>query len=301
MTEVLAVGDAIVDAVFGGVSRYPDPGEEVVAPQFDLRPGGSAGYASMGLAALGAQASVATLVGSDPLSEYWLDFVSEQGVDTGLVESVPNASVSVAATFLFESDRSFLTYRGATAADRSILPRVDDIDVDALLVTGLSQAPYLWSETFVAFVEAASDAGVPVFLDTNWSAGDWQGTADALLPAVDYLLVNDVEARRLAGVEDVESAGHTLCERGVGTCVFTAGEEGCVLVTESGVERVDAEQVEAVDLCGAGDFFNVGFVGALSEGASVRRAATVANRCAGAAVEAFELDEKLAAIEAVDR
>ena len=59
MTEVLAVGDAIVDAVFGGVSRYPDPGEEVVAPQFDLRPGGSAGYASMGLAALGVEASVA--------------------------------------------------------------------------------------------------------------------------------------------------------------------------------------------------------------------------------------------------
>lgn len=301
MTDVLAVGDAIVDAVFGGVSGYPDAGEEMVAPQFDLRPGGSAGYASIGLASLGIEAGVATLVGSDVLSEYWLEFVSNQGVDTDPVETVPDASVSVAATFLFESDRSFLTYRGATAADRSILPRVDTLDADALLVTGLSQAPYLWSETLVAFVEAASDADVPVFLDTNWSPGDWHGTADALLPAVDYLLVNDVEAKRLAGVDDVEAAGHALRERGVGTCVFTAGERGCVLVTESGVERVDTEQVEVEDLCGAGDFFNAGFVGAVSEGASVRRAATVANRCARAAVGAFELDEKLAGIRGVDR
>jgi sugar/nucleoside kinase (ribokinase family) len=298
MTGVLVVGDAIVDTVFGGVCRYPDPGEEVVAPEFDLRPGGSAGYASMGLAAMGVETSVATTVGSDALSEYWLGFVSERGVNTALVERIAGESVSVAATFLFEDDRSFLTYRGATATERSLeLPA----DVDALLVTGFSQAPYLWSEEFVASVHATSAAGVPVFLDTNWAAGDWQGIVESLLPAVDYLLVNDVEAKRLGDAGAVEEAGRALLDRGVGTCVLTAGSEGCVLVSGSGVERLDPEPVDAVDDCGAGDFFNAGFVAALQDGRPVSRAARTANRCAGRAVRTFELGAKLSAIEALDR
>lgn len=296
MTDVLVVGDAIVDAVFGGVSRYPDPGEEVTAPRFDLRPGGSAGYASLGLAALDADVRVATLVGSDVLSEHWVEFVSARGVDTGPVERVPGEGVSVAATFLFESDRSFLTYRGATATDRSVVAGGDVAGLDALLVAGLSQAPYLWDGAVVALAEAAAEAGVPVFLDTNWSDGDWQDTAEALFPAVDYLLVNDTEVCRLAGGETVEAAGRALLDAGVGACVVTTGREGCTLVTESGVERKRAAPVEAVDRCGAGDFFNAGLVDALADGASLGEAATAANRCAGQAVRTFELGEKLAAV-----
>jgi len=297
MSGVLVVGDAIVDVVFGGVDRYPDPGEEVVAPRFDLRAGGSAGYASLGLATLGVEVSVATVVGSGVLSEHWLEFLSGRGVDTDSVERVPGESVSVAATFLFESDRSFLTYRGATAADRTLA--VSDEEPDALLVTGLSQAPYLWTEQFVAYVRAASDAGVPVFLDTNWSAGDWQSTVESLLPAVDYLLVNDSEARRLADADTVEAAGRTLCDRGVGACAITAGAAGCVLVSEAGVERIETESVAAVDDCGAGDFFSAGFVAGIHRGESFATAADAGNRAAARAVREFELEEKLSSIAAL--
>jgi sugar/nucleoside kinase (ribokinase family) len=296
MTDVLVVGDAIVDAVFGGVDRYPDPGEEVVAPRFDLRPGGSAGYASAALSELGTDVRVATLVGSGVLSDYWVEFVAGRGVDTGPVQRVAGESVSVATAVLFEEDRAFITHRGATASDRTVLSGSDVAGIDALLVTGFSQAPYLWSEAFVAVVEAAAESGVPVFLDTNWSEGDWQGVADSLLPAVDYLLVNDAEVRRLAGREAVPAAGRELLDRGVEACVVTTGAEGCTLVSQEGVRRVPAATVEAVDSCGAGDFFNAGLVDALCDEAELGSAAAAANRCAGAAVQRFDLREKLAAV-----
>jgi sugar/nucleoside kinase (ribokinase family) len=296
MTDVLVVGDAIVDVVFGGIDRYPDPGEEVVATRFDLRPGGSAGYAATALSELGREVRVATLVGSDELSQYWLESLSARGVETGPVETIPGESVSVAATFLFERDRAFLTYRGATASERPVVSR-DDVDgVEALLVTGFSQTPALWSDAFVAVVEAAAESGVPVFLDTNWAAGDWHRYAEALYPAVDYLLVNDAEARRLAGSESVTAAGRELLDRGVGACVVTTGEKGCTIVTGSGVDREPAASGDAVDLCGAGDFFNAGLIDALCGGAPLGEAATAANRCAGEAVERFELPEKLSAV-----
>jgi len=296
MTGVRVVGDAIVDAVFDGVDRYPDPGEEVLATRYDLRPGGSGGYASLGLAALGADVRVTTVVGSDPLSEYWVGSLADAGVDTSGIERVPGESASVAAAFLGEDDRSFVTYRGAVAAERTVVPEM--AGADAVLVTGFSQAPYLWSD---ALVESVRDAGVPVFLDTNWSPGDWQETVDELLPAVDYLLVNDTEATRLAGAGTVEAAGAELLDRGVGACAITAGAEGCVLVTDDGVERVGVEAVEAVDDCGAGDFFSAGLVVALSDSAALPEAARFGNRCARAAVGTFELQGKLAAMRDLEQ
>lgn len=291
------LGDAIVDLVFGGFERLPDPGEEVVASQCELRPGGSAGYAAMGLAARDVDVRVATLVGTDALSERWLDVVGDEGVDTTAVERVPGESISTAAAFLGEDDRSFVTYRGAVGADRALRP--DPGDADLVLVTGFSQAPYLWSEEVVAAIRALDDRDVPVCLDTNLSPSDWQPAFEAVAPAVDYLLVNEQEVRSLGDADDIVDAGRALCGRGVGTCVVKTGSDGCTLVDADGVERVDTETRETVDACGAGDFFNAGFVAGLLDGQSATTAAAHGNRCAGAAIGTFPLREKLTRIRAL--
>lgn len=297
MSEVLVVGEAIIDFVFGGIDRLPDRGEEVVASRYELRPGGSAGYASMGLAARDVNVRLATLVGTDDLSDRWLEFVEAQGVDTTPVEQVPDTTVSTAAAFLFPDERSFVTYRGATGSDRSLTPTVGACD--AVLVTGFSQAPYLWSDELVAFIQALGEEDMPVFLDTNWSPSDWQGAFEAVLPAVDFLLVNDREARRLADADTVPAAGSTLVDRGAGTCVIKTGADGCTIVDTGGVETVGTEPCDAVDACGAGDFFNAGFIAARLDGHAAPDAAVTGNRCAREAIRAFALDDKLTAIRAL--
>lgn len=290
MSDVLVVGDAIVDFVFGGVDRVPDPGEEMVASRFEVRPGGSAGYASLGLSTLGTDVRVSTPIGTDPLSDRWLAFMNDHGVGTETVRRVPETAISTAAAILTDTDRSFVTYRGA-AGNASFRPP-DIGDLDAALITGFAQSPYLWSDAGIAFVEALGEADVPVLLDTNWSPSAWEDAFEGILPAVDYLLANDTEVRRLGEGTTNAEAGRSLLERGVGSCVVKAGAEGCLIVDDA-VETVPTESRDVVDACGAGDFFNAGFISALSAGASVTAAAERGNRVAGAAIGAFSIHEKL--------
>ncbi|WP_049935450.1 carbohydrate kinase family protein [Haloplanus natans] len=297
MTSVLVIGDAIVDVVFAGLDRYPDRGEEVVAPGYDLRAGGSAGYSSLGLAALGTPTDIVANVGDDVLSTHWLSFLDEWGVDTSGVFQQSDTRISVAAGFLFETDRSFVTHRGAS--ESGTLPPVTAADEhDALFVTGFSQAPYLWSEDIVAVAREFAADDRPVFLDTNWSPGGWHETFFEMLSFVDTLLVNDEEARRLAGCDDLATAGSTLVADGASACAIKAGERGCLLV-EDDAEWVGTDPVTAVDDCGAGDFFNAGFVRAMLDGGDRRAAADSGNRCARAAITRFDLREKLDALAGV--
>ncbi|EMA05779.1 carbohydrate kinase family protein [Haloferax denitrificans] len=295
MTDVLVLGDAIVDAVFAGLDRYPDRGEELVAPSFELRPGGSAGYASLGLAALGSRPAAVTYVGDDVLSTHWRTFLDARGVDTSRVVEQPDATVSVAAGFLFDSDRSFVTHRGAMRD--GAVPAVTPDGFDALFVAGLSQAPYLWGDDVVAVAREFAARGRPVFLDTNWSPGDWLSTAEALLPHVETLFANDAEARRLSGCDDLSDAAETLVADGASACVVKAGDRGCLVADDrSGTTWIETEPVASVDACGAGDFFDAGFIHARLAGADRPAAAAVANRCARAAITNFELRAKLGAI-----
>lgn len=293
MSNVLVLGDAIVDLVFGGVERYPARGEEVVAPRFELRPGGSAGYTALGLAALGVDVTVATTVGDDTLSGYWLDFLTTQGVDITHVTHYSDAHISTAAAFLFQDDRSFVTYRGVNETGN--VPTVDVDTYDALLITGFSQAPYLWDGGARNLARTFADHNRPVLLDTNWSTGQWERPFLDLLPFVDTLLVNDQEARRLSGCDSLTTAGRVLIDDGAGACVIKDGNHGCLLV-DGAIHRVETDAVNPIDTCGAGDFFNAGYLDAALAGSDRRDAASAGNRSARTAITRFAIREKLNAL-----
>jgi ribokinase len=103
-----------------------------------------------------------------------------------------------------------------------------------------------------------------------------------LLPLVDYLTPNEIEAglltdREVRNVADAEAAGRALVDRGVSTAVVTLGATGAVAVGASGVIRVAAFAVEAIDTVGAGDAFSGALAVCLAAGASVEDALLVAS------------------------
>lgn len=296
MSTVLVLGDAIVDAVFAGIDGYPEHGAEIVAPRYELRAGGSAGYASLGFGALETSVETVAHVGDDILSTHWLSTLEAWGVDTRGVTRHADTSISVAAGFLFDDDRSFVTYRGAS--DAGSIPDLAPADYDAALLAGFAQAPYLWDDATVEAVRTVAEQDVPVYLDPNWSPEGWQSTFFDLLPLVDTLFVNDVEARRLGGHDDLADAGRALRDEGASSCVVTAGDRGCLLV-EDEATWVETDSVETVDACGAGDFFNAGFITATLEGTDRRTAAATGNRCAREGITRFALESKLDAIAGV--
>jgi sugar/nucleoside kinase (ribokinase family) len=126
-----------------------------------------------------------------------------------------------------------------------------------------------------------------------------EGKTDALkrlLGEVDGLLINDSEARLLAGELNTVVAARRLLSLGLRFLVIKRGEYGAALFAEGHYFAVPAYPVERpVDPTGAGDSFAGGFMGALASGGSLspdalRRAMIYGSVLASFCVERFSLD-----------
>jgi hypothetical protein len=116
-----------------------------------------------------------------------------------------------------------------------------------------------------------------------------------VLREVDALLVNDTEARMLAGEPNLIKAAHLILGWGPRVVVVKRGEYGALMVTPDRFFFVPAYPLESVfDPTGAGDTFAGGFMGVLAgEGATdeaaLRRAIVYGSVMASFTVEDFSL------------
>ncbi len=94
-------------------------------------------------------------------------------------------------------------------------------------------------------------------------------TRDELLQTIktwDFLLINDGEARMLAGENNLRKAAKKILDMGPSTLVIKRGEYGAMLFRQDTLFMVPGYLLEDVfDPTGAGDCFAGGFVGYLAE------------------------------------
>jgi sugar/nucleoside kinase (ribokinase family) len=117
-----------------------------------------------------------------------------------------------------------------------------------------------------------------------------------VLERVDLLVINDEEARQLAGQHNLPRAARAIRAMGPKTIIVKRGDSGAFLFHENGVFAAPAYPLEEViDPTGAGDTFAGGFIGYLARvrdlgPQSVRRAMFYGSVMASFCVEAFSLD-----------
>jgi sugar/nucleoside kinase (ribokinase family) len=133
-----------------------------------------------------------------------------------------------------------------------------------------------------------------VGLDTmnHWIA-EARAPLEALLPRIDVLVINDEEARELAGVDNVSRAARRILAIGAKRVLVKRGEYGAILFSPSSVFAVPAFPLEEVfDPTGAGDTFAggmMGYLAATGDGgeANLRRAIVYGTVLASFVVEDF--------------
>ena len=119
---------------------------------------------------------------------------------------------------------------------------------------------------------------------------------ELLLRKVDVLIINETEAKSLAGESNPVRAARVIHEMGPSHVVIKMGEYGVLLLGEGKIYRLPAFPVEEVrDPTGAGDAFAGGFVGALAESGDLslegmHRALLAGTVTASFTVEAFSLN-----------
>ncbi|MET7702146.1 ribokinase, partial [Streptomyces sp. NPDC005485] len=110
---------------------------------------------------------------------------------------------------------------------------------------------------------------------------------DEVLAACDPLIVNEHEARVIAGGSldgSPEDWARALLALGPRSVVITLGAEGALVASAGNTTRIPAVRVEAVDTTGAGDAFTAALAWRLGLGEPAPEAAAYAARVGAAAV-----------------
>lgn len=272
--------------VMAKMSRFPHPGESLVANSSMMGPGGKgANQASAALRA-GARVHYIGKVGNDEFGAFARRHLDKTGFDavtlfTCKKEPTGNAMIYVAGD---NAENMISVYPGAnftvtTAEVNRCKPTVESADV--LLVQLENNLSAI--EQMIA-IARASNTQVIV------NPAPWQRVSDAFLSNVDLLTPNSTEASQLTDIDvtdfaSAQIAAQALHRKGVKALIITLGMQGALLSVEQGMYKIPVFPANPLDTTGAGDAFNGAIAARIAAGESIEKAALFASAYASVCVE----------------
>lgn len=254
--------------------------------------GGSATYFSV-TASWFAQVKLVAVVGED-FTERHLQVFANRSIDTAGLERAPGK------TFRWRGE-----YVGSMNEARTLETRLNVFEqFQPKIPPAYLQSEFVFLGNIDPVLQLHVRQQLPkarlVALDSMnfWIQGKPEDLRRALA-AVDALIVNEGEARMLAGCQNLNRAAAAIRELGPRTVVIKRGEHGVSLFTGHRVFCIPAYPLDEVhDPTGAGDTFAGGFMGHLARTgdmseANLRRAVVYGSAMASFAVEEMGLERLL--------
>jgi sugar/nucleoside kinase (ribokinase family) len=247
MASMLVVGSVAVDTIHNPSGTHP----RVL--------GGSAVYATLAGSVFAPQRLVG-VVGSD-YPEEATQMLQRRGIDLAGLETVEGE------TFHWEG-----VYSDDLASRESLKTELNVFaDFDPKIPETFRDSPYVMLGNIdpVLQVRVLEQIHQPklVIADTMnfWIDGKPKELA-AMLKRIDLLVINEEEARQLAGIHNLVRVAAALRRMGPTNVVIKCGEYGALLFGEDGVFSAPAYPVEEVlDPTGAGDTFAGGLLGYIAQ------------------------------------
>ena len=300
--DVTIAGEINLDLVLDGIAKDMPVERELLASSLRITLGSSAAILAHNCAALGMKTGFASLAANDMFGVKALDYLKERGVDVSHVRhSDSGAGSGLTVVVNHGAMRHILSYLGTTAE----LGR-EHLDLDYLS----SAKHFHLSSLFLLkklqpdlpdLFRALKAKGLTLSLDTNDDPDDrWGSGLDELLPLVDVLLPNERELLRITRRDSVEDALAVLSKR-VKLIVVKRGVRGATVQQGPARHEIPAMAVTPVDMIGAGDSFNAGFLSGYVRGVAAPECARLGNLTGAIStlkpggIEAFRDREFLAA------
>ena len=287
--QLSIVGDVGVDLVLGTLDAWPHIGTEQLMPRSELRAGGSAANAALAARHIGQSAHLISAVGNDHFGP-WLA-AQFAGVRTSLEVCDRETTISVGLMHGC-GERNFFTTHGhlQQLSVQHVLKHLRPTEAPAI---ALFTAPFLLAGLRSHYAELLAEAarrGWRIALDTGWPPEGWdRAELLAWLPHCDHLLINELEARSIAGTEDLDAA-LVLISRELklgASLVVKVGPRGALGFEGDRRAEHATEPADIFDTIGAGDAFNAGYLSARLHGGDLAEGLAAGCRTARAILSRF--------------
>ena len=263
---VYNLGSINADNVYR-VPHLARPGETLAARDLTQGLGGKGANMSVAIARAAARAVHIGAVGAD--GRWARDRMMEYGVDTRHIAEVdqPTGHANICVDDAGEND--IILYAGANHA-------ISEAAIGAALSEASPGDIFITQNETNGQKQAAAMAD-ELGLKVAYAAAPFEAEAvSAVLPYLDLLVLNEVEAAQLAS-----DTGSDLGDLGVQDIIVTMGGKGCAWRSKGEAPRhFDALDVEAVDTTGAGDTFTGYLIAGLDRGMPMSQAIGLATQAA---------------------
>ena len=217
-------------------------------------------------------------VGDDADGKYITDYLNSAGVDSSkiITDEKDNTSVTQVMSVV-GGQRTFFTYPG-TSSDFGY----DDIDFNSLSAKILHLGYFLLLDKVDAgdglrILKKAKEEGIETSIDLVSENSDRYSIVLPCLPYTDYLIINELEASKITGIEpldeNLEKISRKLMDLGVKKKVIIHKPELATALSEDGFTVVPSLVVDPGEIkgtTGAGDAFCAGALIAIYDNLSDR-------------------------------
>lgn len=237
---IAVAGSVIVDKL-NEISAYPNAGELTQIRSIQNAVGGCVPNVALDLKKIAPQLPVSAIgkIGSDAEGEFVTDILKAGGVSTTGLAVMPGEKTTFTEVMSIPGgQRTFFVYAGA-GADFGVA----DMDFAAIDARILHLGYFLLLQKIddgdgLEILKKAKEMGMETSIDLVSENSDRYGLVLPCLPYTDYLIVNELEAGRLAGMEPTEGNLESICRRlkelGVGKKVIIHMPERSVCLSDEG-------------------------------------------------------------------
>ena len=286
--------DRTYDILSMGRSAIDLYSNDVGAPFIDIKSfgayiGGCPTNISVGTCRLGLRSVLLTGIGEDPVGDFLLKFLTDQGVETRFIVRKPGHRTSAVILGIEPPDKFPLVHYRDNCADIELT--IDDVlaapvaESRTLLIsgTGLSKEPSRSATMYAA--ELAKATGTQVFLDIDFRPDQWKDLREfgvvtrSAMPLADVAMGSEDEIKAVTLTKptqvtvidqqhsdahvkgDLEDAIRRLLATGLDALVVKHGTKGSTIHLASGKQiHAPAFKVEILNILGAGDAFASGLI-----------------------------------------
>jgi ribokinase len=283
MKKIVVIGSSNVDLIMK-MDHLPEKGETVTDAEFFQVYGGKGANQAVAAARAGGNVAFVSCVGEDAYTPQMVVNYIRDGIDTSFI--FPENGVASGHALIMIGGQGMNYISVAPGANYLLTPgkihEAMPLLEEAAMIVMQYEIP---EETIKYSIDLANKKGIPVM----WNVAPARAFDFSYIPKVNILVLNEVEAGFLAGMEvnneqDAEIAAARLVKTGVEKVIITLGSKGAFMLTKSEKVSVPAFKVEAIDTTAAGDTFCGSLAVAIVEGKPMEEALRFASAAAAISV-----------------
>ena len=286
--SILVIGDLMIDHyIWGGATRLsPEAPVPIVNVKTESSTLGGAGNVVQNLVALGANVTVAGIIGDDAAGKQLIEILESEGVETNAIikdntrPTTVKTRVLVGSHQLVRVDREVTDTVSQQVEDELVEKLSANIEAtDIVILSDYNKGLFAPSLT-QQLIKIANQHQKKVVIDPKGLNYEKYKGAYIIKPNRKEL-AEAAKTEKIGNITELEDAAKTIfLQTGAEYLIVTLSEEGMAIVTEDSSKLIPVKATEVFDVTGAGDTVIATIAYFIALGVPVEEACELANHAA---------------------